>query len=50
MESVGIATQYIQQINALAEFELLVATAVVAYVCLRYLHYYQANKVPVMNL
>ncbi|WP_445776969.1 TDT family transporter [Shewanella sp.] len=50
MESVGIATQYIQQINALAEFELLVATAVVAYVCLRYLHYYQPNKVPVMNL
>ncbi|WP_445777265.1 TDT family transporter [Shewanella sp.] len=50
MESVGIATQYIQQINALAEFELLVATAVVAYVCLRYLHYYQPNKVPVINL
>ncbi|AZG72285.1 TDT family transporter [Shewanella livingstonensis] len=49
MESVGIATEYVQQINALAELELLVATVVVSYVCLRYLHFYQPNKVSLVS-
>ncbi|MGX9461194.1 TDT family transporter [Shewanella sp. A14] len=47
MESVGVAAEYVQQIHTLAEFELLVATGVVTYVCLRYLHFYQPNKVSV---
>jgi exfoliative toxin A/B len=45
MESIGVATEYVQQIHGLAEFELLVATVVVSYVCLRYLHFYQPSKV-----
>lgn len=49
MESVGMAAEYVQQINALAEFELLVATVVVSYVCLRYLHFYQPSKVLAVN-
>ena len=45
MESIGIANEYVQQIHGLAELELLVATVVVSYVCLRYLHFYQPKKV-----
>jgi len=45
MEGIGVEAEYIQQIHLLAEFELLVATAVVSYVCVRYLHFYQPSKV-----
>lgn len=49
MEAEGVAAEYVQQVHTLAEFELLIATGVVAYVCLRYLHFYQPNKTTVMN-
>lgn len=40
MESVNIDPHYVQQIHALASFELIVATVVVGYVALRYLMFY----------
>lgn len=40
MESQGIPNKYVMQINGLAYFELIIATAVVAYVCVRYVTFY----------
>ncbi|WP_217540912.1 TDT family transporter [Vibrio metschnikovii] len=40
MESLNIDPHYVQQIHALASFELIVATVVVGYVALRYLMFY----------
>ena len=42
----GMAEQYVSQIRTLAWLELLVATVVVGYVALRYLHHYQPRRQP----
>ncbi|GGQ27163.1 TDT family transporter [Shewanella litoralis] len=44
MQSMNVGAEYIAQVRGLAEFELVVATAVVSYVCVRYLHFYQPRK------
>ncbi|MGY3570558.1 TDT family transporter [Vibrio paucivorans] len=49
MESVGVAAKYINQVHFLAGLELIVATVVVSYVAIRYLHFYQPHKLTVSN-
>ncbi|GGB55081.1 TDT family transporter [Shewanella inventionis] len=44
MQSMDVGAEYIAQVRGLAEFELVVATVVVSYVCMRYLHFYQPRK------
>ncbi|WP_038174939.1 TDT family transporter [Vibrio pacinii] len=41
MESIGMASEYIIQVEWLAGFELIIASLVVSYVALRYLAYYR---------
>ena len=43
MESIGMASEYIDQIQLLTTIELAVATVVVVYVAVRYLHFYRPN-------
>ncbi|WP_137225871.1 TDT family transporter [Shewanella sp. MEBiC00475] len=50
MEGIGVEPEYIQQIHLLAELELLIATVVVTYVCLRYVSFYQPNKASIMDI
>ncbi|MDE1209861.1 TDT family transporter [Vibrio aestuarianus] len=45
MESIGMNAEYVQQVHGLANIELIVATLVVGYVAIRYLHFYQPHRV-----
>ncbi|MGF1719892.1 TDT family transporter [Vibrio kyushuensis] len=49
IKSTGMDVKYVTQVQYLAGFELLVATLVVSYVAIRYMHFYQFNKGIVSN-
>ncbi|MGF1696864.1 TDT family transporter [Vibrio lamellibrachiae] len=49
MQGIGIESEYVTQVQFLAGLELFVATAVVGYVAMRYLHFYQPHKVIMSN-
>ena len=49
MQVSGVDSQYVQQVHTLAEVELIIATAVISYVALRYFNFYQPHKVIVRN-
>ncbi|RJX74321.1 C4-dicarboxylate ABC transporter [Vibrio sinensis] len=50
MDSIGVATHYVNQVHWLASFELLVATVVVSYVAIRYLAFYKPHRVLVRRM
>ena len=43
MQSINMTAEYIHQIHLLATLELSIASIVVVYVAVRYLHFYQPN-------
>lgn len=49
MQASGMDSQYVQQVHLLAGIELMIATAVISYVALRYFNFYQPHKVIVRN-
>ncbi|MBU2898523.1 TDT family transporter [Vibrio hepatarius] len=49
MQVSGVDSQYVQQVHTLAGVELIIATAVISYVALRYFNFYQPHKVIVRN-
>ncbi|MCG9679389.1 TDT family transporter [Vibrio sp. Isolate24] len=49
MQQIGVEAHYVDQVQMLASFELIVATGVVGYVAWRYFSFYQPHKVIVRN-
>ncbi|CDT26712.1 TDT family transporter [Vibrio coralliirubri] len=45
MESVNVASEYVAQVNGLADIELMIATLVVSYVAIRYYMNYKPHRV-----